>query len=167
MARSRPVNQVTVSPQVLGFPACLQLALHRKLFKVSITSCQKTLQLPPQQPPYFLKNCIWLSEGEWEIALGCTQVWSVFSTMSAWRSGNRWWKDGTDFTMVSHALVPASAVAWGHHLQKLGSLTLSAEEPANEWGLLRQLLTVGLYAAGVKHIYFHLNFLLCVQMDLL
>lgn len=41
-ARSRHVNRVAVSPHVLGFPAYLQLALHRKPFKGNITSCQKT-----------------------------------------------------------------------------------------------------------------------------
>lgn len=150
MARSRPVNQVAVSPQVLGFPAYLQLTLHGK---ISITSCKKTLQLPPQQPPHFLNNHIWLSEGKWEVALDCTQVWSVFSTICAWRSGNRWWKDRTNFIMGSHTPVPASAVASGHHLQKLGSLTLE-EEPAMEWGLLRQLLMVDLYATGGKTFIF-------------
>lgn len=41
-ARSRHGNRVAVSPQVLGFPAYLQLALHRKPFKGNINSCQKT-----------------------------------------------------------------------------------------------------------------------------
>lgn len=41
-ARSRHVNRVAVSPQMLGFPAYLQLALHRKTFKGNITFCQKT-----------------------------------------------------------------------------------------------------------------------------
>ena len=41
-ARSRHVNRVAASPQVLGFPAYLHLALHRKPFKGNITSCQKT-----------------------------------------------------------------------------------------------------------------------------
>lgn len=39
-ARSRHVNRTAVSPQVLGFPDCFQLAFHRKPFKGNITSCQ-------------------------------------------------------------------------------------------------------------------------------
>lgn len=66
---------------------------------------------------------IWLFEGELEVALHCSQVWSVFSTISAWRSGNRWWQDETDLIKRSHAMAPASAAASGHHLQELGSLT--------------------------------------------
>lgn len=41
-ARSRHGKRVAVCPHVLGFPAYLQLALHRKPFKGNITSCQKT-----------------------------------------------------------------------------------------------------------------------------
>ena len=41
-ARSRHVNRVAVSAHVLGFPAHLQLGLHRKPSKSNITSYQKT-----------------------------------------------------------------------------------------------------------------------------
>lgn len=116
----------------------------------------KTLQIPPQQLPHFLEIFIWISEGELEVVLGCTQIWSVFSTISAWRSGNRCWKDGTDFMKGSHALVPASAVASGHHLQELGSLAHEKnldwvlDEDSAMWGLPGQLLRVFFYAAEGK-----------------
>lgn len=62
---------------------------------------------------------IWLSGGEVEVALGCTQVWSVFCTISAWRRGNRWWQDEID--LIKRICAPAAAS--GHHLQEVGSLT--------------------------------------------
>lgn len=117
---------------------------------------------------------VWLFEGELEVALHCTQDWSVFSTVSAWKSGNRWWQDETDLIKKSHAMAPASAAASGHHLQELGSLT----HEKDLGGVMKNLpcsvgysscSTISLFShnRGKKCIYFHLNLLLPGPLQLL